>query len=138
MSKVYYEDDDLTPLLAGRYVVDAETYDDTTYPDERKGKLSLDDGTVLILAGNDGCGGCDSGWYYLTRLFRRGTPNARIMSAEVETTQLGDDEYDDTRYTLFVIVDDERLPLAEFDGDDGNGCYGTGFNITVTREEAAA
>lgn len=138
MSKVYYEDDDLTPLLAGRYVVDAETFDATTYLDEQKGKLTLDDGTVLILAGNDGCGGCDSGWYYLTRLFQRGTPNARIMSAEVETQQIAYNEHGDTRYTLFVIVDDERLPLAEFEGDDGNGFYNTGFSITVTHEGAAA
>jgi len=117
MSKVYYEDDDLTPLLAGRYVVDAETFDATTYLDEQKGKLTLDDGTVLILAG---------------------TPNARIMSAEVETQQIAYNEHGDTRYTLFVIVDDERLPLAEFEGDDGNGFYNTGFNITVTHEEAAS
>ena len=138
MSRVYYDNDDLTPVLAGRYVVDAETFDDTTYLDEQKGRLTLDDGTVLILAGQDGCGGCDSGWYYLTSLFQRGTPNARIMSAEVEEQQIGDSEYGDTRYTLFVIVDDERLPLAEFEGDDGNGCYGTGFNVTVTRKGEAS
>jgi hypothetical protein len=126
MSKVYYDSDDLSPVLAGRYVtkVDGDT-------------LTLDDGTVLAFEGNVGCC-CGSGDYWLTELFQRGTPNARIMSAEVETTQLGDDEYDDTRYTLFVIVDDERLPLAEFEGNDGNGYYGSGFNITVTRKGVAS
>ena len=113
MSKVYYDSDDLSPVLAGRYVtkVDGDT-------------LTLDDGTVLEFEGNEGCC-CGSGDYWLTELFQRGTPNARIMS-------------DDTRYTLFVIVDDERLPLAEFEGNDGNGYYGSGFNITVTRKGAAA
>ena len=124
MSKVYYDSDDLSPVLAGRYVtkVDGDT-------------LTLDDGTVLEFEGNEGCC-CGSGDYWLTELFQRGTPNARIMSAEVETTQLGDDEYDDTRYTLFVIVDDERLPLAEVEGNDGNGYYGSGFHVTVTRKDA--
>ena len=127
MSKVYYDSDDLSPVLAGRYVtkVDGDT-------------LTLDDGTLLAFEGNEGCGWCYSGNYGLTELFQRGTPTARIMSAEVKTTQLGDDEYDDTRYTLFVIVDDERLPLAEFEGNDGNGYYGSGFHVTVTRKGVAS
>lgn len=62
MSKVYYDNDDLSPVLAGRYVtkVDGDT-------------LTLDDGTVL-----------------------------------------------------------------EFEGNDGNGYYGSGFNITVTRKGVAS
>jgi hypothetical protein len=123
MSKVYYDSDDLSPVLAGRYVtkVDGDT-------------LTLDDGTVLELEGNVGCD-CGSGTYDLTELFQRGTPTARIMSADV-TTRLTDedDEYSDVIYTLFVIVDDERLPLAEFEGNDGNGYYGSGFRVTVTRK----
>nr|DAJ17730.1 MAG TPA: hypothetical protein [Siphoviridae sp. ctvS314] len=127
MSKVYYDSDDLSPVLAGRYVtkVDGDT-------------LTLDDGTVLEFEGNKGCAWFYSGNYWLTELFQRGTPTARIMTAEVETNQLGDSEYDDTRYTLFVIVDDERLPLAEFEGNDGNGYYGSGFKVTVTRKGAAS
>mgnify|MGYP001005273323 FL=1 len=127
MSKVYYDSDDLSPVLAGRYVtkVDGDT-------------LTLDDGTVLEFEGNEGCT-CGSGTYDLTKLFQRGTPTARIMSADV-TTRLTDedDEYSDTIYTLFVIVDDERLPLAEFEGNDGNGYYGSGFHVTVTRKGAAS
>lgn len=127
MSRVYYDDDDLSPVLAGRYVtkVDGDS-------------LTLDDGTVLEFEGNEGCT-CGSGTYDLTKLFQRGTPNARIMSADV-TTRLTDedDEYSDAIYTLFVIVDDERLPLAEFKGNDGNGYYGSGFHVTVTRKGAAS
>ena len=127
MSRVYYCSDDLTPVLAGRYVtkVDGDT-------------LTLDNGLMLEFEGNEGCT-CGSGTYDLTKLFQRGTPTARIMSADV-TTRLTDedDEYSDVIYTLFVIVDDERLPLAEFEGNDGNGYYGSGFNITVTRKEAAS
>ena len=128
MSKVYYDDDDMSPVLAGRYVtkVDGDT-------------LTLDDGTLLAFEGNERCGWCCSGNYGLTELFQRGTPTARIMSADV-TTRLTDedDEYSDVIYTLFVIVDDERLPLAEFEGNDGNGYYGSGFHVTVTRKGAAS
>ena len=127
MSEVYYYSDDLSPVLAGRYVtkVDGDT-------------LTLDNGLMLEFEGNEGCT-CGSGTYDLTKLFQRGTPTARIMSADV-TTRLTDedDEYSDVIYTLFVIVDDERLPLAEFEGNDGNGYYGSGFNITVTRKGVAA
>ena len=127
MSKVYYDSDDLSPVLAGRYVtkVDGDS-------------LTLDDGTVLEFEGNVGCD-CGSGTYDLTELFQRGTPTARIMSADV-TTRLTDedDEYSDAIYTLFVIVDDERLPLAEFEGNDGNGYYGSGFRVTVTRKEVVS
>lgn len=128
MSKVYYDSDDMSPVLAGRYVVEAG--DDA---------ITLDDGTVLEFEGNEGCGWCCSGNYGLTELFQRGTPTARIMSADV-TTRLTDedDEYSDVIYTLFVIVDDERLPLAEFEGNDGNGYYGSGFHVTVTRKGAAS
>lgn len=127
MSRVYYDDDDLSPILAGRYVVEAG--DDA---------ITLDDGTVLEFEGNEGCT-CGSGTYDLTELFQRGTPTARIMSADV-TTRLTDedDEYSDAIYTLFVIVDDERLPLAEFEGNDGNGYYGSGFHVTVTRKGVAS
>lgn len=127
MSQVYYYSDDLSPVLAGRYVtkVDGDT-------------LTLDDGTVLEFEGNVGCD-CGSGTYDLTELFQRGTPTARIMSADVATRLTDeDDEYSDAIYTLFVIVDDERLPLAEFEGNDGNGYYGSGFQVTVTRKGAAS
>ena len=127
MSRVYYDNDDLSPVLAGRYVtkVDGDTH-------------TLDNGHMPEFEGNEGCT-CGSGTYDLTKLFQRGTPTARIMSADV-TTRLTDvdDEYSDVIYTLFVIVDDERLPLAEFEGNDGNGYYGSGFQITVTRNGVAS
>lgn len=125
MSRVYYDSDDLSPVLAGRYVVEAG--DDT---------ITLDNGLVLEFEGNEGCT-CGSGAYDLTKLFQRGTPTARIMSADVIVSLTDeDDEYSDVVYTLFVIVDDERLPLAEFKGNDGSGYYGSGFRVTVTRKGA--
>jgi hypothetical protein len=125
--KTYYDSDDFTPILAGRYVT--SIVDDT---------MILDDGTRLEFEGNYGCC-CGSGDYDITSMFKRGTPTARIMSAEVESHDVDDTEYSDTVYTLFVIVEDERLPLVECQGNDGNGYYGSGFTarVTVSNREAA-
>lgn len=32
-----------------------------------------------------------------------------------------------TGFKVFVIVDDEKLPLLEFEGDEGDGYYGRSF-----------
>jgi hypothetical protein len=122
--KTYHDIDDFTPILAGRYVT--SIVDDT---------MILDDGTRLEFEGNYGCC-CGSGDYDITSMFQRGTPTARIMSAEVEAYDVDPySEYSDTVYTLFVIVEDERLPLVECQGNDGNGYYGSGFTVTVTVPE---
>lgn len=42
------------------------------------------------------------------------------------------DIYPDSHtYRIFVLAQDQRFELAAFDGDDGNGYYGTGFWFTV-------
>jgi CubicO group peptidase (beta-lactamase class C family) len=54
-------------LLLYRKIVKAEKTDD------QKAVLTLDDGTELILEGNEGCGGCGYGWFYVDeKYFQRG------------------------------------------------------------------
>lgn len=110
-----------TKLLRGRYVT---SIDD--------GTITLDDGTELYIDGNYGCGGCESGWYWLEQVYKQGSRNARIMSAYVAYGE--DDEEPSSVYTIFVMVDGNptQLPLATVRGDDGNGYYGTGFTLTAT------
>ena len=44
----------------------------------------------------------------------------------------GASEYGDTTgYKIFVLAQDQRFALAEFEGDDGSGYYGTGFWFKV-------
>lgn len=57
-----------TQLLRGRYVT---SIDD--------GIITLDDGTELHIDGNDGCGGCESGWYWLENVYKQGSRRARIL-----------------------------------------------------------
>ena len=107
-----------TQLLRGRYVT---SIDD--------GTITLDDGTELYIHGNEGCGGCESGWYWLENVYKQGSRRARIMSAYVAYGE--DDEDAPSVYTLFVMVDGNptQLPLATIRGDDGAGGYGTGFRV---------
>lgn len=117
---------DFARVLQGRYVVEIDDEFDT---------ITLDDGTVLQVEGNEGCGWCRSGWYDLINVYKQGNSKARIMSAHVacDIDEENDDEgaVDPRVYTLFVMVDGspEFLPLATVRGDDGAGGYGTGFRI---------
>ena len=122
----YAPSSDFARVLQGRYVVEIDEEFDT---------ITLDDGTVLEVEGNEGCGWCRSGWYDLINVFKRGDSHARIMSAHVacDIDEENDDEgaVDPHVYTLFVMMDGNPgfLPLATIRGDDGNGYYGTGFRI---------
>ena len=111
-------------LLKGRYVTDI-----TASSDETSATITLDNGTTLELIGSWGCS-CGNGVTYIKHVFQRGGRNARIMNARVETTN-DDERYDETDYTIFVMIDGNptQLPLATMQGYDENGYYGTGFTI---------
>ena len=111
-------------LLKGRYVTDI-----TVSSDETSATITLDNGTTLELIGSCGCS-CGNGVTYIKHVFQRGGRNARIMNARVETTN-DDERYDETDYTIFVMIDGNptQLPLATMQGYDENGYYGTGFTI---------
>lgn len=93
------------------------------------GMIVLDNGTVLIIKPNDGCGGCPSGSYSITEL--NGCDN---VITHVELVREPDEEYceGDKTYSIFVYAENKRLKLLEVSGDDGNGYYGTGYKIEVT------
>lgn len=100
------------------------------------GTLLLDDGTVLEVRGNDGGCSCGAGDYNLVEL--NGVDNV-ITAVSVEdgyTDGVDRDEYYEAGsqwYKIFVYAENKQIMLAEFNGDDGNGCYGTGFNISVRK-----
>lgn len=128
--------DDLTPVFLGRRIVAAEFDVMPLVPDPfyselpPYGLLTLDDGTRVYVVGHDGGCACSSGCYVLTHL---ATVDNIITSVEVaeeplEESLLG---YADQRWQIFVYANDERLKVAEFEGSDGNGYYGTGFHLTI-------
>ena len=116
--------DDLRAALFGRSVVSVQTDEDDYNPE---GRVLLDDGTELILQGNEGGCSCGGGDYALTRL--NDMPINGITNVEVDVEKIGSD----TRltYRIFVLAQDQRFELAAFEGDDGSGYYGSGFWFTV-------
>lgn len=97
-------------------------------------KLILDNGVVLQINPNSGCGGCESGNYYLQHIE---SVNNAITNVEfVNDYEVNDDDYYDEEdyyqhYRIFVIADGVTTELLDVYGTDGNGYYGTGYTIDV-------
>lgn len=136
------DQEEIIDLLMGRKVtkVDGE-------------HLLLDDGTVIKAIGHDGGCACSAGCYDLSVL--NGVDNI-ITRVEFDYHPTGDGEgWDDEptdaqqcefgpqedkyegHYRIFVFAEDQRINLMQFDGTDGNGYYGTGFEILVRRPQRA-
>lgn len=126
--------DAITELLMGRTV--------TKVDDEH---LLLDDGTVIKAIGRDGGCACSAGCYDLTVL--NGVDNI-ITRVSYDYAPAGDwtdyetgpessghpDDPEDKwtgYYRIFVFAEHQQINLMQFEGSDGNGYYGTGFEILV-------
>ena len=118
--KIYYESDEneIRELLLYRKVVKVEG-----------NTLVLDNGTELTFEGNIGCI-CGAGCYSVTEL-----NECDNVITNVEFVRDNDvknkDNYDETSYKIFVYAEDKHIKLAQIDGDDGNGYYGTGYTLYV-------
>jgi len=88
--------------------------------------LVLDNGVVLQINPNIGCGGCESGNYYLEHI---ASVNNAITNVEF-VEEFEDDCYYE-HYKIFVIADGMTTELLNVYGTDGNGYYGTGYTIDV-------
>lgn len=98
-------------------------------------KIVLDDGTVLSISPNEGCGGCSSGWAEFEVNFTKSiNKEAAVMNVKYEDSSTNKEKnYADDEFKIFIyLVNDE---LIEIDGCEGygNGCYGSGFWVTVTK-----
>lgn len=106
---------EIEELLLGHKVT-ADDYD----------KLILDNGVVLQINPNIGCGGCESGNYYLQHI---SSVNNAITN--VKFVEEFEDDFYYEHYKIFVIADGMTTELLDVYGTDGNGYYGTGYTIDV-------
>lgn len=124
MGKSFSEDDEqrITELLMGHSVAVAGP-----------ALLRLDDGTELEIIPNQGGCACSAGDYELTEL--NGIDN---IITRVELTDNDPPDEGDRSYKIFVYAGDQRVNLATIDGSDGNGYYGTGYEIRVRDAQTPA
>ena len=98
-----------------------------TQVDSMEAILTLDNGTELIVFGNEGCGGCGNGWYDIYEL-------NECNNVITDVQCLTENESADGKYHLFVYAEDRRINCVTYDGYD-NGYYGTGYNLYVRLKE---
>lgn len=119
---IYNKDNaqELEALLVGRRIVEANLDNN---------KLVLDNGIVLEVPDRDGGCICGAGDYNLTTV---STVDNAITSVGIESNPGGDDlpNYDGY-YRIFVMAENKEITVAQWDGTDGNGYYGTGFSVIV-------
>lgn len=87
---------------------------------DQEGILVLDNGTRLEIKGNEGCGGCGNGWYYLQEL--------NACNNAITNVECSDDK---ETYNIFVYAENQKVKCLEVTGSD-NGYYGTGYSVTVS------
>ena len=102
--------------------------------DRDRHMLTLDNGVMLKFRSNDGCGGCVSGNYSITEfcpeIVDNAITNVKLIQSKLDPNKTyGIDPY---RYEIFIYAEDKELKLLSCEGDDGNGCYGTGFHVYIS------
>lgn len=112
----HLDHEEIRDLLVGHRVAKAADH-----------QLVLDDGTMLTVVPNEGCGGCTAGHYRLDSL--NGCDNI-ITSVEFVDEESSD--HRDDIFRVFVFAANEKINLLEVSGYD-NGWYGTGYKILIRR-----
>nr|DAV25713.1 MAG TPA: hypothetical protein [Caudoviricetes sp.] len=123
------QEEKIKETLISKQVTRIEQKDDFTV------EVTLDDGVILTLTGNEGGCCCGNGdWTISEILSDSEKPSGRIMNAWVDDQIRSDEEMDEIcgPIRVFIMVEGREYPLVEFNGYD-NGWYGHGFHANVTR-----
>lgn len=94
----------------------------------KRNTLICDDGTIIKIETNEGCGGCGNGWSSLDDLEILEHNNNIITDVKC-------DYHDSEEFTLFIYYEDGFINKLEGDDGYGNGYYGGGFHVTIKRPQ---
>ena len=92
-------------------------------------KIVLDNGTVLTIELNQGCGGCWAGWAEMEIVPNNPNIEAAVMNVEYKDT---DNECSDS-FKIFIYMANNTSVTMEGNNGNDNGYYGSGFWVSVTR-----
>jgi hypothetical protein len=124
------DESEIRDLLLGRRIVSAETGSFSvaarTWP--ATGRLVLDDGTEVLVRPNEGGCSCGAGDYSIEHL-----ATVDNVITDVRTAEEGEEHWGDWAgaYRIYVVADAVEVNVLSVEGDDGNGYYGTGYELFV-------
>lgn len=131
----YTDNEQITALLTGRRITAVELghFDrpDRDWGDPATGRLTLDDGTQVLVVPNEGGCSCGAGDYELKALAAADNVITSVrLACEPDPTQAESWE-PDRSYRIYVVADAVEINAVQIDGNDGNGYYGTGYELIV-------
>lgn len=92
--------------------------------------LTCDDGTIIEVLTNEGCGACCNGWSSFKDLKKLEENNNVITNVETKYVDPNPRNEND-EFIMFVYYEDGSLNKLKGDDGYGNGCYGGGFYINI-------
>ena len=132
ITPAYEDTTEVEALLVGRRIVKIKRVKNGSENGDLA-ILTLDNGTKIELGGHDGGCACSSGCYELGHLTDLSEVDNIITSVLFDSSGVTSGSYEELggEYRIFVFAGNRAIQLAGFDGDDGNGYYGTGYYLTV-------
>lgn len=119
---------DWESILVGHKIVKAELRGDDAL-------VTLEDGTRFKVRGNQGCGGCGSGWYAVSHVASVDNIITAVRTETEPTHDESDGYYDEAYvYHVFVVTGNDEIEMLTVEGDDGNGYYGTGYDLILLED----
>lgn len=115
--------EDLEELLIGRKIVEVDDDDEA---------LILDNGVRLYPVGNEGCGGCSAGNWWISNLAPYDHAITGVKIAEEDLTQDYNAISDHVvRVFVWAESDARAAEIITAKGYEDNGFYGRGYEIYV-------
>ena len=114
-------------ILVGHRITDVTHLSDDT------ATMTLDNGTRILVRGNEGCGGCSNGYYWVENI---ATVDNLIMAVRCDVEPHPENGMWDERYTyrVFVMTTNREIEALRVEGSDGNGYYGSGYYLTILED----